>query len=33
MVALGTERFTYEVAEGWEKLPDGWGFREGPPLG
>ena len=28
MVALGTERFTYEVAEGWGKLPDGWTFKE-----
>jgi DNA-binding beta-propeller fold protein YncE len=33
MVALGTERFTYEVAEGWEKLPDGWGFREVAAVG
>ena len=28
MVALGTERYTYEVAEGWGRLPDGWGFKE-----
>ena len=28
MVALGTARFTYEVAEGWGKLPDGWTFKE-----
>lgn len=33
MVALGTERFTYEVAEGWGKLPDGWGFREVAAVG
>ncbi|MBI3328444.1 MAG: hypothetical protein HYZ81_17300 [Nitrospinae bacterium] len=28
MVALGTEAFTYEVAEAWGKLPDGWSFKE-----
>ena len=33
MVALGTERFTYEVAEGWGKLPDGWSFKEVAAVG
>jgi len=28
MVALGTGSFTYEVEEGWGKLPDGWSFKE-----
>ena len=28
MVALGTEKYTYEVAEGWGRLPEGWGFKE-----
>jgi len=28
MVALGTASFTYEVDEGWGKLPDGWSFKE-----
>jgi outer membrane protein assembly factor BamB len=33
MVALGTERYTYEVAEGWGRLPDGWGFKEVAAVG
>jgi DNA-binding beta-propeller fold protein YncE len=33
MVALGTERFIYEVSEGWGKLPDGWGFKEVAAVG
>ena len=33
MVALGTAQFTYEVAEGWGQLPDGWGFREVAAVG
>ena len=28
MVALGTEKFTYQVVENWAKLPDGWSFKE-----
>jgi len=23
-VVIGSGKFTYEVAEGWGKLPDGW---------
>ncbi len=33
MVTLGTEQFTYEVAEGWGQLPDGWGFKEVASVG
>ena len=33
MVALGTARFTYEVAEGWGKLPPGWSFKEAAAVG
>ena len=33
MVELGTANYTYEVAEGWGKLPDGWGFREVAAVG
>ena len=28
MVALGSARFTYEVAEDWGSLPDGWSYKE-----
>jgi DNA-binding beta-propeller fold protein YncE len=28
MVVLGSATYTYEVAEGWAKLPDGWSFKE-----
>lgn len=28
MVALGTEKFTYQVVENWAKLPEGWSFKE-----
>ena len=28
MVALGTEKFTYEVVENWAKVPEGWSFKE-----
>ena len=33
MVAVGTAAYTYEVAEGWGKLPDGWSFREAAAVG
>jgi len=33
MVAVGTAAYTYEVAEGWDKLPDGWSFREAAAVG
>jgi len=33
MVALGTARYTYEVAEGWGKLPDGWSYKECAAVG
>ncbi len=33
MVELGSGRFTYEVAEGWGKLPEGWGFKEVAAVG
>ena len=33
MVALGTARFTYEVAEGWGNLPSGWSFKEAAAVG
>ena len=28
MVTLGSGSYTYEVEEGWGKLPDGWSFKE-----
>ena len=28
MVPLGSARFTYEVAEGWGRLPGGWSYKE-----
>ena len=33
MVALGSAAYTYQVAEGWGKLPDGWSFRESTAVG
>ena len=33
MVELGSGRFIYEVAEGWGKLPEGWGFKEVAAVG
>ena len=33
MVAVGTAPYTYEVAEGWGVLPDGWSFREAAAVG
>jgi len=33
MVELGTAAYTYEVAEGWGKLPDGWSFKEAAAVG
>ena len=33
MVQLGSAEFTYEVAEGWGKLPDGWSFKEVAAVG
>ena len=33
MVALGTAAFTYEVAEGWGKLPSGWSYKEAAAVG
>jgi len=33
MVALGTAKFTYEVAEGWGKLPEGWSYKEAAAVG
>ncbi len=33
MVAVGTAAYTYEVAEGWGKLPDGWSFKEAAAVG
>ena len=33
MVTLGTAEYTYEVAEGWGKLPDGWSFKEAAAVG
>ncbi|MFQ6029325.1 MAG: peptidyl-alpha-hydroxyglycine alpha-amidating lyase family protein [Dehalococcoidia bacterium] len=33
MVALGTAEFTYDVAEGWGQLPDGWSFKEVAAVG
>ena len=33
MVLLGAEQYTYEIAEGWGTLPDGWKFREVAAVG
>jgi DNA-binding beta-propeller fold protein YncE len=33
MVLLGAEQYTYEVAEGWGMLPDGWKFKEVASVG
>jgi DNA-binding beta-propeller fold protein YncE len=33
MVALGTAKYTYEVKEGWGKLPEGWTYRECAAVG
>ena len=33
MVELGTAEYTYAVAEGWGKLPDGWSFKEAAAVG
>jgi hypothetical protein len=33
MVELGTAEYTYELAEGWGKLPDGWSFKEAAAVG
>ena len=33
MVELGTAGYTYEVAVGWGKLPDGWSFKEAAAVG
>ena len=33
MVVLGEGQYKYEVAEGWGKLPDGWGFKECAAVG
>ncbi|MBI3061145.1 MAG: hypothetical protein HYY83_04095, partial [Deltaproteobacteria bacterium] len=30
---MGKGEFTYEVAEGWGKLPDGWSYREVAAVG
>jgi hypothetical protein len=30
---IGTGKFTYEVAEGWGKLPNGWSYREVAAVG
>ncbi len=32
-VVIGTGKFTYEVAEGWGKLPDGWSYHEVAAVG
>jgi hypothetical protein len=32
-VTVGTGKFTYEVAEGWGKLPDGWTYKEVAAVG
>jgi DNA-binding beta-propeller fold protein YncE len=32
-VTVGTGTFTYEVAEGWGKLPDGWTYKEVAAVG
>ncbi len=33
MVALGTATFSYEVAEGWGRLPEGWSYKEAAAVG
>ena len=33
MVALGSAAYSYQVAEGWGKLPDGWSFKEAAAVG
>jgi DNA-binding beta-propeller fold protein YncE len=33
MVTLGTGHYTYEVAEPWGQLPEGWSFREVAAVG
>src|SRR5262245_62845459 len=33
MVTLGTAHYTYEVAEPWTQLPEGWSFREVAAVG
>ena len=33
MVALGTAKYTYEVAENWGKLPEGWSYKECAAVG
>lgn len=33
MVALGTASYTYEVKEGWGRLPEGWTYRECAAVG
>ena len=33
MVALGTASYTYEVLEGWGKLPEGWSYKECAAVG
>ena len=33
MVALGSAAYTYQVVEGWGKLPDGWTFKEAAAVG
>ena len=33
MVALGTAKYTYEVAESWGKLPPGWSYKECAAVG
>ena len=33
MVEMGTGQYTYEVAEGWGNLPDGWSFKEAAAVG
>ncbi|OGQ84115.1 MAG: hypothetical protein A3F90_17820 [Deltaproteobacteria bacterium RIFCSPLOWO2_12_FULL_60_19] len=32
-VVIGSGQFTYEVAEGWGRLPDGWSYREVAAVG
>ena len=32
-VTVGSGQFTYEVAEGWGKLPDGWTYKEVAAVG
>ena len=33
MVELGSAAYTYQVAEGWGKLPDGWSYKEAAAVG